>query len=302
MNLWFSQHRLALASALAKLAAQRAASLLNVLVIGIALTLPAGGYVLLDSLQGVARRFSLEPQISVFLDTGTETAVREALEKRLKGDPRIASVRFVSRDEALRDMRSAEGMAEVVAALNHNPLPDAFILKLKSALPGQFEILSASVRKLPGVAQVQADSAWARRLAALLGLGQYAMGLLATLLATGLVASTFNTIRLQILTQGAEIEVTRLLGATDGFIRRPFYYLGAIQGLAGGAIGLGLLALSLGVLNRGVTELAQAYGSHFHLDFLAAADAIAVVVFTGGLGLLGAYLSVSIYLREMDRR
>lgn len=302
MSRWLSQHRLALLSALGKLAAQRAASFLNVLVIGIALSLPTGGYVVLESLRSIAQRFSLEPQMSIFLDAGATPADRAALETRLKSEQRVGSLRFVSRDEALDQLRGTEGIAEVIAALNQNPLPDAFIIKLRQAPAEQFDDLAEVLRKQPGVAQVQADSAWARRLAALLGVGRLSMALLATLLAMGLVAVTFNTIRLQVLTQREEIDVARLLGATDGFIRRPFYYLGALQGLAGGVFGLCILAGSLTLLNRGVRTLAQSYGSTFQLAFLTPADALAVALFASLLGWLGAYLSVSIYLRGIDSR
>ncbi|MBS0337095.1 MAG: ABC transporter permease [Proteobacteria bacterium] len=302
MNAWFSQHVQAFKGALRKLAAQRASSLLNVLVIGIALALPAGGYVILGNLQGIAARFSLEPQLSVFLEPGARPADRDGLEKRLRNDPRMAAVRFVPRDEALAELRKTEGIAEVIAALNQNPLPDAFVIRLKDIPPDQLEALAAELGRLPGVGHVQADSAWARRLSALIGVGRLGIALLAALLAAGLVAVTFNTIRLQVLTQREEIEVARLLGATDGFIRRPFYYLGAIQGLAGGMVGLAVLAGSLALLNQGIRTLAETYGSSFHLTFLAPGDALAVALFASLLGWLGAYLSVSVYLRGMGPR
>ena len=301
MNAWISQHVQALRGAIRKLAAQRTASLLNVLVIGIALSLPAGGYVVLGNLLGVATRFSLEPQLSVFLDTGAKPADRESLEKRLKGDPRVGMARFVPREEALAELRKTEGIAEVIAALNQNPLPDAFIIKLRTIPPEHLASLAAELGKLPGVGHVQADSAWARRLSALISIGRLGIALLATLLALGLVAVTFNTIRLQVLTQREEIEVAKLLGATDGFIRRPFYYLGALQGLAGGAFGLAILATSLFLLNRGVRTLSETYGSTFQFSFLALGDALAVTAFAGVLGWLGAYLSVSIYLRGIEQ-
>jgi cell division transport system permease protein len=154
--------------------------------------------------------------------------------------------------------------------------------------------------KLPGVAHVQADAAWARRLAALAGIGRLAIGLLSALLGIGLVAVTFNTIRLQILTQRAEIEVSKLIGATDAFIRRPFYYLGLLQGIAGGLVALGIVAASLAVLNREVRFLAESYGSGFRFAFLSPGDALAIVVFAGLLGWLGAQLSVSRHLREIE--
>ena len=118
MNAWLSQHSRALREGFAKIAAQRAASLLNILVIGIAVSLPAGGYILLENLQAVAKRFSLEPQLSVFLEPTAKPADRDGLEKRLRSEGRIAGVRFVSREEALAELKKSEGMAEVIAALN----------------------------------------------------------------------------------------------------------------------------------------------------------------------------------------
>ena len=291
---WFRQHRDAFARALGKLLAQKSASLLNALVIGVALSLPAGGYALLANLQGAAQRFTVEPQLSVFL---RPEARRAELEPRLKADARIAQARFVSRDEALRELRQAEGLAEVVAALERNPLPDAFVLRAREPDAAVLEALAADLRKLPGVARVQVDSAWAQRLAALARIGRLALAFLGALLATGLVAVTFNTIRLQILTLREEIEVSRLLGATDAFVRRPFLYLGLLQGLAGGVIGHGVLWAGIALLNRPVRELAQTYGSDFHLALLPLPQAAALLAIAALLGWLGALLSVSKYLR-----
>jgi cell division transport system permease protein len=294
MIAWLRQHRDACAGALRKLSAQRAASLLNALVIGVALSLPAAGYALLANLQGVAQRFSFEPQLSLFLKPG---ARRADLESRLRADQRVSQLRFVSREDALRELRAAEGLAEVVAALEHNPLPDAFVLRVAGADAATLEALAGELRAQPGVAQVQVDSAWAQRLGALARIGRLALAVLAVLLATGLVAVTFNTIRLQIVTQREEIEVSQLLGATDAFVRRPFFYLGLLQGLAGGVLALGILWLGLAALNPGVRDLAQTYGSGFQLAFLPARDAVVLAAFSGFLGWLGALLSVSKHLR-----
>jgi cell division transport system permease protein len=294
MIAWARQHREAFARALGKLLAQRSASLLNALVIGVALSLPAGGYALLANLQQVAQRFTLEPQLSVFLKP---EAKRAELEGRLRADARVAQLRFVSRDDALKELRQSEGLAEVVAALERNPLPDAFVLRARDGSAAALEALAADVRAMTGIAQVQVDSAWAQRLGALARIGRLALAALAVLLATGLVAVTFNTIRLQILTQRDEIEVSQLLGATDAFIRRPFFYLGLLQGLAGGALGLAILWAGLALLNQGVRDLAQAYGSSFQLAFLSAPEPLGVVAFSALLGWMGALLSVSKYLR-----
>jgi cell division transport system permease protein len=294
MRTWLRQHGGAAARAVRKLAAQRAATLLNALVIGVALSLPAGGYALLANLQGVAQRFSFEPQLSVFLKP---EAKRAELEPRLRADRRVAALRFVPRDEALAELRVAEGLADVVAALERNPLPDAFVVHAVDGGAAALEELARALQALPGVANVQVDSAWAERLAALARIGRLALGALAALLAAGLVAVTFNTIRLQILTQREEIEVSQLLGATDAFIRRPFFYQGMLQGLAGGVLALVILWAGLWVLNLGVRDLARAYGSSFELAFLPGREALAVVAFAALLGWLGALLSVSRYSR-----
>src|SRR3989454_6530328 len=124
--------------------------------------------------------------------------------------------------------------------------------------------------------------------------------LLAGLLGRGLVAVTLNSIRLQILTQRDEIEVSKLIGATDAFIRRPFYYLGLLQGLAGGAMAVGIVAAALALLNREVSVLAESYGSSFRFAFLPTSDALAGVLFAGLLGWLGAPLLVGRHLRHID--
>jgi len=300
MSAWLRQHREAFVSALRKLSAQRSAAVLNALVIGIALSLPAGGYTLLASLRGIAQGATIEPQLSVFMKPEAKRTYADALGAKLKGDARLQSVRFVPREQALKELQAAPGLADVVGALNRNPLPDAFVLRLKDTEPEALEALARELRAQPQVAQVQSDAAWARRLGALAGIARLAIALLAALLAFGLVAITFNTIRLQILTQRAEIEISKLIGATDAFIRRPFFYLGALQGLAGGAVALAIVAGSLAALNVGVADLAASYGSAFRLAFLETGDALAVVAFSMVLGWFGSYLSVSIYLLEIE--
>lgn len=300
MNAWLRQHREAFASALRKIAVQKAAAALNALVIGIALSLPAGGYAVLASIRAATAGTTLEPQLSVFLRVEAKRAEADALAAKLKGDARIAAVRFVPREQALKELQAMEGLAEVVAALNRNPLPDAFVLRPRSTEPASLDALARDLRGQAAVAHVQLDSAWARRLGALEGTARLAIGLLAALLSFGLVAITFNTIRLQIVTQRDEIEISKLIGATDAFIRRPFFYLGALQGLSGGAVALGILAASLAALNVGVAELAASYGSSFRLAFLTPGDALAIVLFSGVLGWFGAYMSVSRYLLEIE--
>jgi len=283
---WLRQHRQALVRASARI------GILNTLVIGIALALPAGGYALVESLRVLTGRLTLEPQISLFLDG--KSADPDALAARLKRDPRVTGVRFVAREQALKELAAVQGVPELVAALGRNPLPDALVVR---AAPEAIGPLAADLAKLPGVAQVQADAVWASRLARIARVARLGVWLLAAVLAAALVAVTFNTIRLQIVTQREEIEVSRLLGATDAFIRRPFYYGGLLQGLLGGAVALALVYGALALLNREVAALAQSYGSGFQLAAPGVADAAAVLAFGALLGALGARLSVDRQLR-----
>ena len=300
MRSWLRQHRRALIAALRKLSAQKASGAVSALVIGVALSLPAGGYALLYGLSSLAAGVSIEPQISIYLKAGATKGDTDAFAARLKSDARIGEVRFVSRDEALKELKATDGLADVVDALDRNPLPDAFIVRARDSNPETLAELARELRRAPSVADVQADAAWAQRLASLARLGRLAVLLLTALLAFGLVAVTFNTIRLQILTQRDEIEISKLIGATDAFIRRPFLYLGLLQGLAGGALALGIVWVGLHLLNGEVQTLAQTYGSNFRFDFISRGDALAVMLFAGALGWLGASLSVSRYLREIQ--
>lgn len=300
MSAWLRHHRQALASALRKWAAQRSAGLLHALVLGVALALPAGGYALLDAMRGIAGRGALDAQVSLFLDAGANAADVARIDARLKTDPRIASVRFVPRAEALAALSRTEGIGDIVAALGRNPLPDAFVLRVRD--PGEVEPLTRDLRSETRIAHIQADSLWARRLAALDGIGRLAVGLLAALLGVGLVATTFNTIRLQILVQREEIEVSRLIGATDAYIQRPFLYLGALQGWAGGAVALAIVWGAFVLLNAEIAPLAGSYGSAFRLAPLAGWEALAMALGAAALGWLGAYLSVSRYLRHIEQK
>jgi cell division transport system permease protein len=293
MRAWLRQHRQALRLALRRFAG---GGVLSAVVIGVALALPAGGYAVLDSLRGVATRASLDPQVSIFLKSELKRAEAQALERPLRADRRLAKVRFIPREEALKELNAIQGLSEVTAALGQNPLPDAYVVTVRS---GEIDLLVADLGKLPGVAHVQADTAWARRLAAVAAIGRLALWLLTFLLGLGLIAVTFNTIRLQILTQREEIEVSKLIGATDSFIRRPFYYLGLLQGMVGGVIATAIVWIALALLNREVRPLAESFGSAFRISYLSLADAFAVIALAGLLGWLGAHLSVSKHLREI---
>ena len=299
MNTWLRQHWQTLVLTLRRLARNALGTLLNVTVIGVALALPLGGYMLLQNLGGVASQLAGNPQVTLFLARDASKADIAALETRLKQVPAVRALRFISREQALEDLKQSENLSDVIATLQTNPLPDAFVLETGSSAT-ELEQMEPQLKALPKVAYVQLDSAWVRRLESLLQLGRTAVLILATLLAAGLVAVTFNTIRLQILTQKDEIEVSKLIGATDAFIRRPFFYLGLVQGALGGLAALAIVYLSMLILNGSIHALAQLYGSDFRLAFFGLSDCLALLVFAGVLGWLGAYMSVSRHLSGIE--
>jgi len=296
---WLSQHRAAWALAFRRLWSTPLNTLLSLLVIGIALTLPGFGYVLLDNLRDIGSNASGVQQISIFMNLDVGKKDVGEIENRLK-QAATGKWRFVPKDEALKRMQASADMAEIVASLPRNPLPDAFIVEPTNGDPEALEILRKEIAGWPKVAHVQLDSAWVKRLDAFIRLAKLALWMLAGIFAAGLVAVTFNTIRLQVLAQAAEIEVARMIGATDAFIRRPFYYFGALQGALGGLLAAALVFGALALLAEPVGELAALYGGSFSLRVPGAVEVAALAGIGAFLGWLGAQLSVSLSLRKFD--
>jgi len=275
---------------------------LNILVIGIALSLPAGMYAMLQNAQGLVAQLSGSPQISLFLHMDAKSDDVDRLRRQLAQYPDISRAEFVTRDQALEQLKESTGLSDVVGGLKQNPLPDAFVVYPKQGEAQALEGLRNELAKLPSVELAQLDSAWAYKLEALLNFGRVAVLILASLLSIALIAITFNTIRLQILTQRDEIEVARLIGATNGFIRRPFLYFGAIQGLLGGIMAWIIISLSMLLLNWQLEALSQLYTSQFSLHLLSLGDSLTLLLFSMYLGWLGAWLSVARHLSQIEPR
>ncbi len=302
MRAWLWQHRDALVTTVARLVRTPVATLLNLGVIGVALALPVGLYVGLDNLRGFTRSLASDPQLSVFLALDAGRPEVEKTRARLAQHPGVREARFVPRDQALKELKASTGLGDVTDSLPQNPLPDAFVVLPRDRAPDALEKLRGEIAGWPGVTHVQLDTAWARRLEAGLKVARLAVGLVATLFAFALVAVTFNTIRLQILTRREEIEVSKLIGATDPFIRRPFLYFGALQGLAGGIAAWAMVWAGVQFLNGALAELAQLYDAQFALRHLGLEDSVSLLVFSAGLGWFGSWLSVSQHLARIEPR
>lgn len=291
-----------LVTALRRIFASPLAGVFNILVIGIALSLPAGMYVLLQNAQGLVAQLSGPQQISLFLTLDASQEDIAQLRTQLTRHQAISNVSFVSRKDALDSLKQSTGLDDVIAGLSSNPLPDAFVITPKSGDAKSLDALRNELQKLPKVELAQHDSAWAYKLDALLGFARIAVLILASLLSLALIAITFNTIRLQILTQRDEIQVSKLIGATNGFIRRPFLYFGAMQGLLGGIVAWLIVSASLLLLQHPLATLSELYASNFSLQGLAIGDSLSLLLFSIYLGLLGAWLSVSRHLSHIEPR
>ena len=302
MRAFFWHHLDALRTTLARLARTPVATLLNVSVIGVALALPVGLYVVVVNLEGLARSLGSDPQLSVFLALDAGPADVKRIAARLQQHPTVREARYVPRDDALKELRASTGLADVVDSLPGNPLPDAFVVLPRDPSPEALERLRDEARGWPKVSHVQLDAEWARRLEAGLKAALLAVSLLATLFAFALVAVTFNTIRLQILTRREEIEVSKLIGATDSFIRRPFLYYGALQGLAGGLAAWAIIWAGVTVLNGALAELSRLYAAQISLRHLGMEDSGSLLVFSAGLGWFGSWLSVNRHLAAIEPR
>lgn len=297
MSRWLVQHWAAVRDALRRLAAAPLNTVLSLLVIGVALTLPSAGWLALDNVRQLIGDNPGVQQVSIFLALDADKREVSEIESRLRA-AKAGSWRFVSREEALKHLQTSAGMAEIIASLPRNPLPDAFVFTPSSTQPEALEQLARTFATWPKVAHVQLDSAWVHRLAALLRLGRLVVLLLGILFAGALVTITFNTIRLQILAQAAEIEVARLIGATDAYIQRPLHYFGMLQGAFGGLCAALLVTLGYDLLNPAVADLARLYGSSFTVRGLSANDVAALAAIGGALGWLGAKISVLTHLRR----
>lgn len=304
MSPWIRQHRFALGAALSTVRKSPGSFLFNVLVVAFALMLPIAGITLLDNVRPLSEQLSVDPEISVFMKLEATREEATALQPRIRAIAAgggKADVDFIPREQALAAMKAGSGLGDVIDTLGENPLPDSFKLRLDgSSAASQVDAITEQLRTLPGVDVVQVDSAWVKRLAAMLAILRLALLLLAVTLGIVVIAVVFNTIRLQVLTQKEEINVSKLLGATDNFIHRPFYYTGGLLGLCAGAVALGAVVLALQPLNGAIADFARLYASEFQLSPLGALETAGVLAISAGLGLIGAMLSVQRHLARVQ--
>lgn len=299
MITWLRHQRQAATAAARRLAAQPLAFALTTVALGVAICLPAGLYLGLATLSRFAGDLPTRPEVSVYLKADASADQRRAIARRL-AQADVASHRYLAKEDALATLQASIGVADVAAGLADNPLPDAWVVLAHESSRDAVTRLAAELGALDGVEEAHLDGAWVDRLHALLALGRAGVWLLGGFFGIAFIAVAGNAIRSQVLARRDEIEVSRLIGATDRYIRRPFLYLGAFQGLAGGVAAGAILAAAGAVLQGYVGELAALYGSAFRLAPPSAAEILAVLALTMLSGLVGAWVAVGRTLRQVE--
>lgn len=298
MSLWLSQHQQPLKLVIGRMRNNLMATLLMFCVIGVTLCLPAILYTVVDNLSRLTGGVESKPQISLFLKL--DGSNKAEIEAQLKKHADVASFEFVSKDDAWSKMQQDKNTADAAASLEKNPLPDAFYITPKNISPDNIGHLQEEMQKWNGVELAQVDANWVKRLDTILKLGKKAVFVLVVLLGFALITVIGNTIRLQIMTQREEIEVSKLIGATNPFIRRPFLYAGVLYGLGGGLAALIILTLVTMLFNFSVTEIADLYASNFRLQLPSGLSILVLLVSATGLGWLGSYFAVNRTLAQFE--
>lgn len=291
---WFDHHLYSFLASLGRVLRKPWSTVLTVGVMAVALALPLGLWLVLQNVERFAGDVEQSRRINLFLkpDIGLERA--RSLAEQLRGRGDVADVVWKTPEQGLSELRQRSGLGEAIAAVEGNPLPSLLVVTPK----GDETLLAESLQALPETDLVQRDAVWRQRLDGWLRFGNRVAWVLAALLGLGALLVVGNTVRLDIQSRRDEIGVLQLLGATDGFIRRPFLYLGAWYGLAAGALALALLTATNFALQAPLATLAESYGSRFALSGFDLRQASIVLLAATLLGWLGAGLVANHFLRQ----
>jgi cell division transport system permease protein len=271
-------------------------------VIAIALALPLFLSVLLANTRTATSNWNQAFDLSVYLKPRAGVDRAQALAKQIRARPDVAQVRVIKADDALAEFKSASGFGKALDALVENPLPNTLVITPTpaSSTPEGTAAIRVGIAALSDVDSVQLDTGWVQRLNALLDVLKRVVWLTGGLLGLGVMLVVGNTIRLDILNRRTEIEVMKLVGATDGFARRPFLYSGIWYGLGGGLGAVIVVAVAVSVLQRPVEHLAGLYGSDFKLRGLKPVTGLAALALAVGLGWLGSWFAATRHIRDVE--
>jgi len=299
INAWLAHNFAVLVSSFRQIIHTPLPSAMTTSVIGIALALPAGLYVLLDNVQNISGEWGGVAQISLFLKPNLAEKQVHKLADQLLNKNEIASVQVIMPEEALAEYKKLSGFGEALTALESNPLPPVLVIQPTNT-DASTENLLEYLSRLPQVNIAQFDMLWLKRLFAIVKIVQRGVVLLAILLCLAVLLVIGNTIRLAIDNRHDEIEITKLVGGTDAFIRRPFLYTGFWYGLLGSLIAWVLIQLSFWLLQSPVQELTALYYSDFEMITLNLFSSITLIIIGSSLGFLGAWVTVGKHLKQIQ--
>ncbi|MFC1772003.1 permease-like cell division protein FtsX [Pseudomonadota bacterium] len=302
LQVYLLRHMQVALNSLGRLYRAPLASLMTAAVIGIALALPAGLYLLTGNLQQLSTRWDEAASLSLFLQHTASELQAQTLRDKLLSWPEIEHIDLISPEQALSEFRELSGFGDALDALEENPLPAVLAVKpVAESTDGEsISRLLERLRKLPEIELAQLDLQWVKRFNAIVDIVQRAIWVMATLLGLAVLLITGNTIRLEIQSRREEIEVTKLIGATNAFIRRPFLYSGLWYGAIGALLATLLVELAFLQLATPVGQLAGLYQSGFSLQTLAFSDTLLLLLSGALLGLLGAWLAVGRHMSAIE--
>jgi cell division transport system permease protein len=301
---WGTRHLHALLSSSGHLARNPLATAFTVVVMSLALALPLALSTLVRNARSVTGDFADAIGLTVYFKAGVTEQQARQLQQNAAARRGVASVTLVSAAQALEELRAQSGLGAALAGLTDNPLPNVLTIRPTSeaSAPADLEALRAYLAAWPEVDAVQLDSDWVMRFSAILQLLRRTGLIVIALLAAGVIAVVGNTIRLEILNRRAEIEVTKLVGGSNAFVRRPFLYTGALYGLTAALLAWGIVAIADAVLTAPAATLAKAYGSHFVLSGPTPRELQVLLPGATLLGWLGAWLAAARQLARIEPR
>jgi cell division transport system permease protein len=296
---FFTSHYQMLLKALQRSHASMLSTLMMFLVIGITFILPSISFLIVQNLKSISESIQHESQISVFLKKETPIDIKNKIEKELKNRSEINNYHFVKKEEAWAKLQKSMGFNDSNNGLSENPLPDAFFISPNTVNPNQIADLKGFLDKLDGVDQVVVDTGWVKKLNSVLHLANKAILLASILLASMLVVVIGNTIRLQMTSHHEEIELSKLIGATNQFLRRPFLYSGFIYGLGGGLTAAIALKLIVIFLNQTVVEVEALYGAQFVIIDLSFLQYLSIIGSSILIAITASFISINQSIKKL---
>jgi cell division transport system permease protein len=299
---WLRMHWLDLCTTVRRAVAEPASTAMTMAVIGIAVAIPATLWLLVGNAERAIEAWRQQPRIVVYFDPALPDARAEELASAMLGRTEVAGVEFVSSEQGLEDFAASSGLGPALRLLEDNPLPAvAFVWATPAhSTPERLSALAASLSAAAEIDAAEFDMEWLRRIQALLRLLRRAVEVLAVLLAAGAALVVSNTVRMGIANRREEIEIIAHVGGSRRFIRRPFLYLGVLQGSAGAVVGLLLVTLVVVVLREPLRAMSDAWQVPLELTGMDAGFAVLTVAAAGALAWLASLLTVNVHLGRLE--